>query len=162
MASGRVLQFDHVRGYGFIAAEDGGEDVFLHASVFQGDATELAAGMRVEFEVMAGDRGRKAYAAHLAPDQPELAAAPIVPAQPGPAQLDLGPEPGAPPSAAIPGEPSAELEEEQLCDVLSVPEFSQEITELLLGITPPLRADHVLEVRQQVLEFARKHGWVDV
>lgn len=39
MATGRVLQFDHTRGYGFVATNDGGEDVFLHASVFDGDDT---------------------------------------------------------------------------------------------------------------------------
>jgi CspA family cold shock protein len=41
------LQFDRVRGYGFVAADDGG-DIFLHASVFDGDPDELAPGIRVE------------------------------------------------------------------------------------------------------------------
>ena len=56
MATGRVLQFDSGRGYGFVAADDGGEDIFLHASVFDGDLDELVPGTRVEFQVMAGDR----------------------------------------------------------------------------------------------------------
>jgi cold shock CspA family protein len=71
MVTGRILQFDHVRGYGFVGADDGGEDVFLHASVFDGDPDELAPGTKMEFKVMAGDRGRKAFAARLVEDEPE-------------------------------------------------------------------------------------------
>jgi CspA family cold shock protein len=70
LATGRVLQFDHARGYGFVAADDGGEDVFLHASVFDGDTDELHPGAQVEFKIMEGDRGRKAFAAHLVRQPP--------------------------------------------------------------------------------------------
>jgi len=56
LITGRVLQFDHVRGYGFVAPDDDGEDVFLHASVFDGDPDELVPGTKMEFNVMAGDR----------------------------------------------------------------------------------------------------------
>src|SRR5262245_45164446 len=69
MATGKVLQFDAGRGYGFVAADDGGEDVFLHASVFNGDPTELRPGVPLEFQVMAGDRGRKAFAVRCAQDR---------------------------------------------------------------------------------------------
>jgi cold shock CspA family protein len=60
LATGRVLQFDQERGYGFIGADDGGEDVFLHASVLDGESYDLSPGVRIEFKVMAEDRGRKA------------------------------------------------------------------------------------------------------
>ena len=88
MATGRVLQFDKERGYGFIAADDGGEDVFLHASVYEGDSYELAPGMRMEFKVMAGDRGRKAFAARSIPDESNSADDSVTPAGPTPKALD--------------------------------------------------------------------------
>ena len=142
MATGRVLQFDQGRGYGFVAADDGGEDVFLHASVFDGDPSGLVPGMKVEFQVMAGDRGRKAFAVRLADDDS---------AATGPAGRP------SPPAQAF-----SPPEEEQMCDVLSRAEFSQEITEILLHTVPALTGQQILEVRQGVLEFARKRGWVDV
>jgi cold shock protein len=60
LATGRVLKFDHIRGYGFAATDDGG-DIFLHASVFDGDPDELAPGRRVEFKIMADGCRRKAF-----------------------------------------------------------------------------------------------------
>lgn len=95
MVTGRILQFDHARGYGFVAADDGGEDVFLHASVFDGDPDELAPGTLMEFKVMAGDRGRKGFSAHLIDDEP---ATDLVP-PPRPSSPPPG-DPGASPGAA--------------------------------------------------------------
>jgi cold shock protein len=155
LATGRVLQFDQGRGYGFVAADDGGEDVFLHASVFDGDPDALSPGMKVEFKVMAGDRGRKAFAAHLIADEfdsaekliPAVPAVPsVIPAQAGPRQVQAEEEPP---------------DEEQMCDVLSQDELQQQLTELLLTNVPTLTGQQILGVRQSLLECARKHGWVD-
>lgn len=149
MATGRVLQFDQVRGYGFVAADDGGEDVFLHASVFDGDPGVLVPGIRVRFQVMAGDRGRKAFAAHLVAEES------------GPENQPI-PSSSSPRPVAEPVLPASDMpDDEQMCDVLSQPEFSQELTELLLDTTPPLIGTQILEVRQGILQFAQKHGWVD-
>ena len=137
------MQFDQSRGYGFVAAEDGGEDVFLHASVFDGDSAELVPGMKVRFQVMAGDRGRKAFAAHLVTEEPDPAEQSV----PAPQEV----------TAVI----SAAADEEQMCDVLSHIEFSQELTDLLLNNIPALTGHQVLEVRHNMLELAQKHGWVD-
>ncbi len=183
MITGRVLQFDHVRGYGFVAADDGGEDVFLHASVFDGDPDELAPGTKMEFKVMAGDRGRKAFAARLV-DEPEsdlvppprpgslpvaspatLApprVSPPVPAPPpsSPQPAQAEPPPASPASPASRGDQAPD--DEQLCDVLSPAEFVRELTEMLLTNVRSLTGQQVLEVRQSVLESAKKHGWVDM
>jgi cold shock protein len=169
LATGRVLQFDQERGYGFIAADDGGEDVFLHASVFDGDSYELAPGMRVEFKIMAGDRGRKAFAAHLIPDEPDPegrpaptvrpdAAAQPVPAPAVPAPAVPAPAMATPPSVL----PAPASDEDQMCDVLSQAEFGHELVELLLNDAPGLTGKQITEVRQGVLEIAKKHGWIDI
>jgi CspA family cold shock protein len=181
VVTGRILQFDHARGYGFVAADDGGEDVFLHASVFDGDPDELVPGTKMQFKVMAGDRGRKAFGAYLMDDEPEDDLIP--PPRPvTPPQLVPGPRPGpAFPSASLPGPapspppaqassgPTAQApdkdqapDDEQMCDVLSPAEFGQELTEMLLSNVPSLTARQLLEVRQGMLESAKKHGWVDV
>jgi CspA family cold shock protein len=63
--------------------------------------------------------------------------------------------------APVPGKDQAP-DDEQMCDVLSPAEFGQELTELLLGNVPSLTGQQVLEVRQSLLESAKKHGWVDM
>jgi cold shock protein len=154
-----VLQFDQGRGYGFVAADDGGDDVFLHASVFDGDPDLLAPGMKVEFKVMAGDRGRKAFAAHPIADEPDSEKRPVPAVGPTPsvmsAQALSAMRPQAPPEEDA-------LDEEQMCDVLSQAELEQQLTELLITNVPALTGQQILGVRQGLLEFARKHGWVDI
>jgi cold shock CspA family protein len=166
LATGRVLQFDQTRGYGFVAADDGGEDVFLHTSVFDGDPDELVPGTKVEFKIMAGDRGRKAFAARPGADDTDNIDAPAQ-SRPVPA-----PVPAQPVPATAPSPPPAhayritthedEQDDEQLCDVLSPTEFGQELTELLLSDVPSLTGQQILDVRQSVLGYAKKHGWVDI
>ena len=60
MATGTVKWFNDAKGYGFITPEDG-EDVFVHYSEIRGDGfRSLAEGTKVEFEVTAGPKGKKA------------------------------------------------------------------------------------------------------
>ena len=59
--TGKVKWFNEEKGYGFIAREDGGEDVFLHYSELSGDGFKtIAEDARVEFEVAMGPKGPKA------------------------------------------------------------------------------------------------------
>jgi CspA family cold shock protein len=177
LATGRVLQFDKERGYGFIAADDGGEDIFLHASVYDGDSYELSPGTRIEFKVMAGDRGRKAFAARIIPDEPDPVDGSVTPAESASKALDgpsVPPSPASQPaSAASMGSasqtpaPQTALDEhmpddETMCDVLSREEFGQELAELLLANAPTLTGQEILQVRESMLECARKHGWIDI
>ena len=59
--TGRIIQFNQTRGYGFIAPDGGGEDVFIHSEELKGQARGVHAGTRVQFEVVDGARGQKAY-----------------------------------------------------------------------------------------------------
>ena len=61
--SGTVKWFDHVRGFGFVTPDDGGQDVFLHSSVVQrAGRQEVAQGEKVVLDVRDGQRGRQAVA----------------------------------------------------------------------------------------------------
>jgi len=61
MAKGRVKWFNEKKGFGFIAQEGGGPDVFVHFSALQGEGFKtLAEGQAVEFDVAQDAKGAKA------------------------------------------------------------------------------------------------------
>jgi CspA family cold shock protein len=59
-ADGTVTWYDDVKGFGFIAPDAGGEDVFVHVKALGGGLTELSEGARVTYDVVAGDKGPNA------------------------------------------------------------------------------------------------------
>jgi CspA family cold shock protein len=61
VAQGTVKWFNAEKGYGFIAQDGGGPDVFVHFSAIQADGyRSLDENQRVEFEVTQGQRGPQA------------------------------------------------------------------------------------------------------
>jgi CspA family cold shock protein len=61
MAQGTIKWFDNKKGFGFIAQDQGGPDVFVHFSCIDGDGFKtLSEGDRVEFEIVNSDKGLKA------------------------------------------------------------------------------------------------------
>ena len=61
MANGTVKFFNATKGYGFIAPEGGGKDVFVHATAVQAAGLRtLNEGQKVTFEVQPDQRGSKA------------------------------------------------------------------------------------------------------
>ncbi|MFI6154315.1 cold-shock protein [Kitasatospora sp. NPDC051170] len=136
MAVGRVVRFDGMRGYGFIAPEHGGEDVFLHVNDLLIPEASIQSGLMVEFEIEDGDRGLKASRVRLTEQQARSAQpAAVIPS------VGDGPEP--------------------MCDVLSSAEYTREVTELLLTTVPELTGQQILAVRAQFLLFGKRNGWVE-
>jgi CspA family cold shock protein len=61
MPQGTVKWFNSEKGFGFIAPEQGGPDVFVHYSAIAAEGyRDLAENQKVEFEVTQGSRGPQA------------------------------------------------------------------------------------------------------
>ena len=59
--TGRVKWFDDTKGFGFVASEDGGKDVFVHISVLgKAGITSLTEGQQVNMRVVDTPKGREA------------------------------------------------------------------------------------------------------
>ena len=58
MPTGTVKRFNKIKGYGFIAPDDGGDEVFVHFSEVQMSGyKELKEGQRIRYELKKGERG---------------------------------------------------------------------------------------------------------
>ncbi|WP_425408025.1 cold-shock protein [Hyphococcus sp.] len=58
MPTGTVKWYNSQKGYGFIAPDEGGKDVFVHATALEAvGIRELADGQKVSFELQE-DRGK--------------------------------------------------------------------------------------------------------
>jgi cold shock CspA family protein len=130
--TGRIIRFDNARGYGFIAPDNGGEDLFVHANALDDHKEAYAAGLRVEFDVAVGSRGYKALAVRVLPGSP------------------AGAEPPGP--AAGPAKPVAEP--------LTSATLQQVVTNMLVESVPSLTGAQVAQLRQCLLKFAVERGWV--
>lgn len=61
MPTGTVKWFSDDKGYGFVTADDGSKDVFVHHSAISGEGFKtLAEGAKVEYEVEQGPKGPQA------------------------------------------------------------------------------------------------------
>lgn len=64
---GTVKFFNHARGFGFIAPEDGSKDIFVHASALENSGVaSIDEGDKVTFDVADDPRGRGKNAINIA------------------------------------------------------------------------------------------------
>ncbi|WP_066935580.1 cold-shock protein [Streptomyces sp. NBRC 110611] len=150
MTVGRVIRFDGMRGYGFIAPDHGGDDVFLHVNDLLIPESSVRSGLAVEFEIEDGDRGLKASGVRFAQ---EAEGSSVRSAAAGP-RKPVG-------SVAPSVDPQFVDGQEPMCDVLSPAEYTREVTELLLTSVPELTGQQILAVRKHFALLGRRHGWIE-
>ena len=72
MSTGVVKWFSNSKGYGFIAPEEGGDDIFAHFSAIEMDGYKtLKKGQPVEFKCTEGPKGLHAIEITSGNDEPE-------------------------------------------------------------------------------------------
>lgn len=60
MATGTVKWFNATKGFGFIAPDDGGKDVFVHISAVERAGLKgLEENQKIEYEMISGRDGRE-------------------------------------------------------------------------------------------------------
>lgn len=72
MPTGKVRFFDEEKGFGFLSDDDGGADVYVHASALPNDVASLARGAKVEFDMAEGRRGAQALHVRLIDPAPSV------------------------------------------------------------------------------------------
>ncbi|RFZ55147.1 DNA-binding protein [Mycobacterium liflandii] len=132
--TGRIVRFDDVRGYGFIAPDSGGEDVFLHANDLDFDRLLAKRGTRVSFGIEDGPRGKFATAVLITSEGSGRTGA---------------------------GSKAAASDTDEYFDVFSAQEFKEAATEILLEATPSITGEQIVRIRAAFEGFARKHGWIE-
>jgi cold shock protein len=64
--TGKVKWFDEAKGFGFVASEDGGKDIFVHISILgPAGISQLAEGQQVTMRVVDTPKGREAISLSL-------------------------------------------------------------------------------------------------
>jgi CspA family cold shock protein len=134
MVTGRIVQFNQTRGYGFIAPDGGGDDVFLHSEELKAYGHAVRIGTRVQFDVLDGQRGLKAFDVTV---------------------LDPPPAADSRPAHA------SDARDDELSDVIPAVEYAREITDSLIANCPNITAAQIVEIRQRLSVSARRRGWIE-
>jgi len=171
MAVGRVVKFDEMRGFGFIAPIGSREDVFLHVNDLLIPESLVRPGAMLKFDIDEGERGLKASNISLheddaGPQSPGHIASAVpatngLRAVPVASVLQAADIAGGPDTAVAAASPNtADGDSEEFCDLLTAGELSSQVTDLLLTVVPPLAGDQILNIRSRLADFAKDLGWL--
>lgn len=144
---GTVLRFDPIKGYGFIAPQDGGDDVFMHVNDMLDEKGLFEAGVTVEFVLEHEARGPKASFVHFVAPRPNRPVPPGMPA-------------GPTPPVGLRATRSRDSEDDDFVEIVPKALFLQEVTERLLTVQPTLTGAQILAVRAAMLEYCTSLEWV--
>lgn len=157
--SGKVVHYDANRGFGFLAPDEGGADVFLHINDIDIDENDLKPGAKVEFDVEDTDRGSKAtnlVVVEAAPADDHAGARAERRERHdrhdrgGHERHDRGGHDRGGRGRGPRGGSGS----------LDAAEFTEELTELLLDSSDSLTAAQIIAIRRRVTDFAVGRGWV--
>jgi CspA family cold shock protein len=135
VATGSVIQFNEARGFGFIAPDGGGEDVFVHSEELKAAGINVRVGSVLRFDVVEGNRGAKAYNISLADSNVE-------------------PVRGVPSS-------SSHDDDDDGYDIVSIDTYGSEITNILISHCPDATASQIVQVRSRLVALAVERGWIE-
>jgi|SRR5947209_12969775 len=140
---GTIVRYEESRGYGFVAPDEGGEDVFIHANDLSSVSSAVGPGTRLAFRVVNSARGPKALDVQVLTRSESS---------------DRGA--GSPPARTATGG-SGSANAEDLCEVLPERRFLSEVTELILSADGTVTATQLLAIRAALSTFAKAYGWVE-
>lgn len=135
MATGRIVEFDAVTGYGFITPDNVGSPVLFHADEL-GEHRDLLGGTRVKFSIISGVKGPKAYNV-----------------------IVLAPAPAGSSSHAVGGE--HDTESVDFPEIVSADQYKEEVTDVLIAALPHINATEIVEIRTQLALHAARRGWLN-
>ena len=140
LTTGKVIRFDEVRGYGFIAPTEPGEDVFMHANDLVDEEYLYHEGSDVEFFMEQGDKGPKASQIRLRAQRSASrpAGSPV-------ATDDMDAEP---------------YRQRTGRDSQDAAQFRRDLTDALIESVDTLTAAQIKQVRECVLKVARNAGHI--
>jgi CspA family cold shock protein len=167
VGTGTVVRFDDARGFGFIEQDDGGQDLFVHASEVECAEQALVRGARVGYQAVQSSRGTRAVRVHVLQPSSQRSAVPSpeptsVASTATAVDMPIAQRATAPPSAGraskSPVNPAAD--EDTMCDFLSMAQYNEEVTNVLLNSAPDLTAAQIVQIRSRLTESAGRHGWI--
>ncbi|MGC4960088.1 cold-shock protein [Gordonia sp. DT101] len=153
--NGKVVHYDANRGFGFLAPDAGGADVFLHINDIDIDENALKPGAKVAFDIEETDRGTKAVNVAV------TESAPVDDAPAGRPHRRDSHDHGRPHG----GDRDRDRDRDRSRKprgggTLDAASFTEEVTELLLDSSDDLTAAQIVAIRQRITDFAVARGWV--